>query len=184
MIYILFYSLWYFLPAGLANSAPTIAKKIPFFKNFSYPLDFNKSIGKVRVFGDHKTLRGLLSGIAVAILVVLLQVFLYRTSSFFRSVSLINYDFINPFILGFLFGFGALMGDAFKSFFKRRFSISSGESWFFFDQIDYIIGGLIAVSFYAPIGFIYYITIFLVWFFLHIGGSLLGFFLRLKDTPL
>ena len=42
-------------------------------------------------------------------------------------------------------GFGALFGDALKSFFKRQIGIRPGHSWMPFDQVDWIVGAVILI---------------------------------------
>jgi len=44
--------------------------------------------------------------------------------------------------LGALMGGGALIGDGFESFIKRRLNKPSGKPWFPCDQIDWIIGAI------------------------------------------
>lgn len=177
-------SLWYFLPAGCANVAPILVSKLPYLKKYSFPLDFFCSFRGKRILGDHKTIRGLIAGTVEAIIVVYIQAYLSMTNNFFNSVSIIDYKSANLIVLGFLFGFGALGGDIVKSFFKRRFLIDSGKSWFFFDQSDYIIGGLIFTALYIKIPLLYLINIYIIWFLMHILFSAVGYLLKLKDAPL
>jgi CDP-2,3-bis-(O-geranylgeranyl)-sn-glycerol synthase len=48
-------------------------------------------------------------------------------------------------------GVGAGVGDAVKSFFKRRIDIEPGASWPVFDQLDFFLGAYLFVSLvYAP----------------------------------
>lgn len=179
--------LWFFLPAGLGNLAPIIAAKIPVLKKLSYPIDFFKKFRNKRIFGDHKTIRGLITGIAVGIVTAYLQAFLYDQFKFIRnivSITSFDYNTINPLLFGLLASFGALFGDALKSFFKRQLNIPSGKSWFPFDQIDYIIGGILFTALYAPLSLELYIILFIVWFFLHPLSTFIGWLLRLKDDPI
>lgn len=179
--------LWFFLPSGFGNIAPILAAKIPFLKAYSYPLDGYLKLRHKRIFGDHKTIRGLLSGILTGIITAYLQVFIFHHSQFFRDVSLVgsvNYNLLNPFLLGFLGSFGALFGDAAKSFFKRQLNIPAGKSWFPADQIDYIIGGIIFTSFYIQLSWKLYLLLFIIWFFLHPLSTFIGWLLRLKDEPI
>ncbi len=176
--------LWFFLPAGLGNLAPIIAAKIPVLKKYSYPIDSLQKFRGKRILGDHKTIRGLIAGICAGIITVYLQVLLYNQFSFFRSVSLVDYNAINPFLFGLLSSFGALFGDALKSFFKRQLNIAAGKSWFPFDQIDYILGGILFTSFYTRLNFETYLILFIVWFFLHPLSTFIGWLLRLKDEPI
>jgi len=181
---IVFSVLWFFLPAGLGNLAPILARKIPLLEKYTYPIDFKKKFRKKRVFGDHKTMRGLLAGVVAGIVTVYIQVLLYNHFQFFKDISLFDYNRINPFLLGFLSAFGALFGDAMKSFFKRQLGIAEGKSWFPFDQIDYIIGGILFTSFYIRFEIEIYLFLFAVWFLMHPLSTFIGWLLRLKDDPI
>jgi len=68
----------------------------------------------------------------------------------FTQLSLIEYgDF--TIILGFLLGFGAIVGDLIESYYKRKAGIKPGEKWIPFDQLDFVIGGLaFAFIIYVP----------------------------------
>lgn len=88
------------------------------------------------------------------------------------------------YIIGGLLGFGALAGDALESMVKRQLNIDPGSSWFPFDQLDYIIGGLLAVSLVISVPTWVVITIFAVYFVMHIVVSYLAFKLGYKDKPI
>lgn len=180
----LIFSIFFFLPAGIANSTPVLAVKIKFLQPLDKPIDGGKTFRGVRIFGDHKTVRGFLTGTLTAILTTILLYKLYQNSPYLQSISPIDYEALNPVILGFLLGFGALLGDAIKSFFKRRTSIPPGKSWFPFDQLDYIIGGLLFSSFYAPLTWQYYLIITLIWFGLHLLFTFIGYLAGLKEDPI
>lgn len=176
--------LWFFLPAGLGNLAPVIAAKIPLLKKYSHPIDNLQKFWGKRILGDHKTVRGLIAGICAGIITAYLQVFIYNHLGFIRSISPIDYNNINPFFFGLLASFGALFGDALKSFFKRQLNIPAGKSWFPFDQIDYILGGILFTALYIQLSLKLYIILFVVWFFLHPLSTFIGWLLRLKDEPI
>lgn len=176
--------LWFFLPAGLGNLAPILATKIPALKKYTYPMDFYKKFRGKRIFGDHKTIRGLLAGVVVGIITVYLQIFLYNHFQFFKDVSMFDYNKINPVLLGFLSAFGALFGDALKSFFKRQLKIPAGKPWFPFDQVDYILGGILFTALYLRFDLRTYIVLFVIWFILHPLSTFIGWLLRLKDDPI
>lgn len=184
MIKELFFVFWFFGPAGLANVAAFLSGKIPFLKQYSYPVDFNKKFRGKRILGSHKTIRGFIAGIIVAIATVYLEIFLYEQIPFLQEWLPLNYTKINPIILGTLSGLGALTGDAVKSFFKRRVDVPPGKSWFPFDQIDYILGGIIFTALYIQLSSTDYLWLFIVWFLLHPITTFLGFVLRLKKSPL
>src|SRR6185312_2869782 len=122
------FGLWFFLPAGIANMMPVFAAKI--FPKWNQPLDFGKSFGKKRIFGDHKTVRGIVVGILSGILIAILQYILYNNTTLVGSFVSFDYMQGNPIVFGFLLSFGALLGDSIKSFFKRRVGVASGKTWF------------------------------------------------------
>lgn len=176
--------IWFFLPAGLANMAPVFAAKIPGLKNLDYPLDFNLTFRGKRIFGPHKTIRGLVSGIIVGMLTVFLQNKLFVNYEVVREFINIDYVRINWLVLGSLLGGGAIIGDAVKSFFKRQWDIPSGKSWLFFDQIDYILGGIIFTVFYWPLSLVQYSLIIIIFFLLHIAVTNIGYLIGLKEQPI
>lgn len=173
-----------FLPAGIANSIPVIVAKTPFLKRFNYPLDFKKTYKGIRIFGDHKTIRGLIFGIVFGILTTMLIKDYLINNSDLQYHIIMNVKEINVIIYGTLAASGALIGDAVKSFFKRRTAIKPGDSWFPFDQIDYIIGALIFISFYMQFTIVQYLAIFIIYFGLHLLSSYIGFLLKLKEKPI
>lgn len=181
------FTLLFFLPAGIANSAPVIASKISFLKPFDHPADFGLTLKGERILGSHKTIRGFISGIFVAILVVYLQRYFYNS---FDTVSTISdqfdldYSQINAPLWGFLLGFGGLAGDSIKSFFKRRVNVKPGQPWFPFDQLDYILGGFLFTAMYKTFPIEVYIMTVAVWFGLHLLFTLIGYLLGLKDAPI
>jgi len=126
---------YFFLPACAANMMPVFVKKINFL---NYPVDFNKEWRGKRILGDHKTWRGLITGIIAGGAVFFLQRSL-SSSPFFSALELFDYKKA-PWFLGFVMGFGALFGDLAKSFIKRRLAIAPGRQFIIADQIDWILG--------------------------------------------
>lgn len=165
---------WLLLPAGLATCSPVWFKWLPIL---NYPVDFNLNFRGKRLLGDNKTYRGFFIGIVMAIIVVHIQKILYSTTS---SFSLINYSEINVVLFGFLLGFGALFGDAVKSFFKRQRGIKPGVSWPPFDQIDWIVGTILLASLYISIPWQYIIIAFVLFGLLHPMLNLAAYYLHIK----
>lgn len=180
----LLFALWFFLPAGVANAAPIIAAQLPYLSRWDAPMDFGKTWRSKRIFGTHKTWRGLLTGIVAAVLTVYVQQAILDN---YQLGFLSNYDAYLGFsalLLGFLFGFGALMGDAVESFLKRQFDIADGQPWFPFDQTDYIIGGCLAAAVLVRLNLPEYIVILATWFLMHLIFSYIGYLFKLKSSPI
>ena len=167
-------SLYFILPAYIANIAPVFAKKINFI---NIPVDFGRKLKKRPIFGNHKTWRGIVSATISGGIVFYVQQLLY-SNDFFSQISLINYPQY-PVIFGFVMGFGAIFGDLVKSFFKRRLGIGAGKRWIPFDEIDFVTGALVFSSiFYVPNAWIW-IFLILVTIPIHILARHIGFLLKI-----
>lgn len=175
-------ALWYMLPAGAGNMAPIFANKIPGYNRWNTPLDGERKLRGIRILGPHKTVRGLLAGVLAGLIVGGLQGFLINDSIFGLPAGL--YNGVTPILLGGLLGFGALLGDAVESFFKRQIGVKSGDSWFPYDQIDYVIGASLCGALIAVLSVEQYVLILFVWFCLHLISSYIGYLLRLKSKPI
>jgi CDP-2,3-bis-(O-geranylgeranyl)-sn-glycerol synthase len=185
MLHDILFALWFLLPAAAANMAPVLTAAVPLLKQWDAPLDGGRTFRGVEIFGSHKTWRGLISGIILATITLYLQQALVTHTNWASFVADgLNYEALPTLILGPLFALGALGGDAIESFFKRQRGIQSGGSWVPFDQIDYIIGAIVAS---LPI-FVatpsQYFWMLLVWFIMHLAFSYVGWLLKLKKQPI
>lgn len=185
MLQAILLAIWFLLPAAIANSAPVFAAALPWLKKFDAPIDAGKKWRGHDILGPHKTWRGIIAGIIVSTGVFWLQVILFESFEWARYVSgEVNYSHIPVLLAGPLFAIGALGGDAIESFFKRAKGIKSGGAWIPFDQIDYIIGSVLASLLFVTLRPIEYLFIFVVWFLVHIIASFIGFKLGLKKEPI
>lgn len=178
MIKVLLFAWWFFLPAGLANLSPMFAHRIPGLRQWQAPIDLGKSYKGKRLLGKNKTWRGLLFGVGIAGVVATFQYFVWLPPQ------LGSRSFIFMLGLGCSIGFGALLGDAVESFFKRRHNIPSGKSWFPFDQTDYVIGGLLLSLLFIRLPIVDYLVIFAMYFCLHLLSVLVGYKLGFKEEPI
>jgi CDP-2,3-bis-(O-geranylgeranyl)-sn-glycerol synthase len=180
----LFFAFWFFAPAGLANVLAFGSGKIKSLRKYNYPADFNLKLHGKRLLGSHKTIRGFVIGVIASIAGVYLQIYLYNVLWFFPKLLSLNYNAVNPILFGFLLGFGALLGDSVKSFFKRLRGLQPGRSWVPFDQLDYIVGGIFLTWFYIKLSFFQYVFLFIVWIIIHPLISFIGYLLKFKRKPL
>jgi len=156
--------LYMMLPIYVANMAP------PFVKYWRW---WNPPINK-RWLGSHKTVLGFFLGIAAAILTALLQ------SRIHWQGDLMSYE--HWFLIGLASGCGAMTGDSLKSYLKRRLQIAPGQSWIPADQLDFILGGLLALSFWVHLGWLDFIIILTVSFVGDIMINHLSFHLGIRNT--
>ncbi|MEK7126781.1 MAG: CDP-archaeol synthase [Patescibacteria group bacterium] len=170
-------SLYFILPAYIANMCPVIFDKLHF--PLGAPID-------EKLFGSHKTWRGFYAGYIGALATLFLQSYFYKTVIGAETTTLaspiLNYGEINIFLYAMLFGIGALAGDLIKSFFKRKMGIAPGGSWFPFDQLDFVFGALIYLSpFFIP-SWQNIVTIIIITPLLHFLANLTAYALKLKKT--
>ena len=182
----LLWAFWFMIPAYVPNPAAAIV-------GGGRPIDGGKCCkdGR-RIFGDGKTWRGLIGGIAIGILFGLLQMWL---------VDFFNLDFLPKHTLFTIIplAVGALLGDLVKSFFKRRLGKESGSSWPIADMYDLVIGSLILLVLTILVtgnigwiaetfvnvwwGLIVFIVILGLSPLIHRGANIIGYASGLKDVP-
>lgn len=157
--------LYLMLPIYAANMAP------PFVK---YWHGWNRPIS-VRWFGSHKTVVGFGAGIAAALAVTFFQAMLSWPESLVP-------ESVPWWQAGLAAGIGAMAGDSLKSFAKRRLGIAPGSRWIPFDQLDFVVGGLLAMAWFAALGWADIAMILMFSFAADIAVNHLSFFLRIRET--
>ena len=170
----LFDALLLFSPAGIANMVPVLVAPLPGLRNWKTPMDFGRTFRGKRIFGEHKTWRGLITGVVGG---TLLGWAVYHVRDF-------GYSQTTFIALSASMSTGALLGDAVKSFFKRQLSIAPGKTWFPFDQLDYVVGGLLFMLPYGVPSAQIVLTIVALYFGLHLLAAYTGYQLRLKKDPI
>ncbi|MBU0535424.1 MAG: CDP-archaeol synthase, partial [Nanoarchaeota archaeon] len=136
------------------------------------------------LFGNHKTFRGLFVASLIGILVFLIQVLLFRYSTF-QMISIFDYVlFFQRYNIlpGFLLGFGAIFGDMFESMIKRQLNRPPGAKFIPWDQIDFVFGSLLFISLLYIPSWKAILIIFLVTPFGHIGMNHLAYYLKIKKV--
>jgi CDP-2,3-bis-(O-geranylgeranyl)-sn-glycerol synthase len=176
---------WFIAPAMVSNMMPVVASKYEWLRALDRPIDHKRTFNGRRIFGNHKTYRGYVVGVSFAILTALLQYALADRYAFFRDLELLDAMTKSTYIvLGFMLGFGELTGDAIKSFFKRQFDIKPGQSWFPYDQLDYIVGALIFALPFGHLLIVEYAAVFAVGFGLHLITTAIGYVTGFRDAPI
>lgn len=185
MLHDVLFALWFFLPAAMANVIPILVAPIPGLKKWDAPIDGGAVFRGKRVFGSHKTWRGLLFGTIMATITLGLQQLAVNEWAWARELTAsVDYRHLPTLIVGPLFGIGAIAGDAIESFFKRQRGIEPGHGWFPFDQIDYIIGAAVATAPFIILTFAQYAWLIVLWLVVHLVSSYVGYLLGLKERPI
>ena len=171
--------LYFFVPAYLANMAPVVVRGHAEW--LAGPMDGGRTWRGRRVLGDHKTWRGLLAGIAVGALTFAAQRWLWQRG-IARELALLDYGAVHPCTTGALLGLGAGLGDAVKSFVKRRLDIAPGGSWLGFDQLDFMVGAYACVALVVVPPLLETVAILPVIFLGSIATTTIGYWLGLKEA--
>lgn len=131
-------ALFFILPAYAANMAPVLAKAA--HMPGATPVH-------ERIFGSHKTWRGLWSGFIGALLAIWIQRTLQQYG-IAEGLRILDYGREHMLLLAGMFGIGAIAGDMVKSAVKRYKGMPPGQPWFPFDELDFVAGSLL---FLAPV---------------------------------
>jgi CDP-2,3-bis-(O-geranylgeranyl)-sn-glycerol synthase len=173
--------LWFLFPAGAANMAPIFAAKL--LPSWNWPVDFNYKFHGKRIFGEHKTIRGFVSGILLGEAAFVAMQFIALKLSLGTFIPRDEFLQVSS-LFGAWMGFCALGGDAAKSFLKRRRGISPGKSWIPFDQIDWIVGAIAGALPFLPLTPAHILTSLFVAFVSSASARALGFILKINDAAI
>ncbi len=155
---------------------------IPSVLGGGYPIDSYKNFfdGK-RILGDHKTLQGLINGILFGFFT---GVIIWYTVGETMNARYEHLGFQYPFWIGILFGWGANFGDLLGSFIKRRINIKSGGKFPVFDQLGYMVFGILwAWPVYRAIPWQFWVSLLIFAPLLHILSNLFAYAIKAKDVP-
>ena len=133
------------------------------------------------ILGSHKTWRGVIFAMLTGILTVALQSWLFQFSAI-QKISFLNYQQINIFVFALLISGGAVFGDLFFAFIKRRLALKPGAKFLPFDQTNYVLGAALFLTPFLKIDIFIWLTIFILTFFLHIIFNRIGFLLGLHKA--
>ena len=114
------------VPAYVANSTPVVL-------GGGAPIDRGREfVDGRRLLGTNKTVKGFAYGLLFGSVAALAEAILFR-----------NYLLV---LAGILASLGALLGDLFGAFLKRRLDILPGHPLPVVDQLDFILGALVLTS--------------------------------------
>ena len=136
------------------------------------PLDFNRKLFGKPILGKGKTFRGTFAGLFFGVLSVLIL------SPFIPKWFVADYM-----IFGILLVVGALSGDIFASFLKRRFGLERGHAIPLLDQLDFVVGSMVftlqmRVPRMEEVLFIVALTL-----FMHRFSNYIAYRIKVKEVP-
>jgi CDP-2,3-bis-(O-geranylgeranyl)-sn-glycerol synthase len=154
-------ALVFILPAYCANAIPVLL-------GGGRPIDDGRVFSDGRpIFGSHKTIRGFVSGLVVGTLVG------------FGLNLVIDYSVL----LGFVVSLGALIGDLFEAFVKRRLGYVPGASFPVADQLDFVLGALLFSLLVSPPSWQVTVVILVITPPIHLLTNFVAYHLGVKKEP-
>jgi CDP-2,3-bis-(O-geranylgeranyl)-sn-glycerol synthase len=148
-------ALWFALPvvaAGAMHIAAIRADVLPALARM--PIDAGLTLRGRRLFGDNKTLRGLILMPFFTTAMTTAQTALAGRYDWARTLTPQALSDAGPVSWGLLLGLGYVLGELPNSFLKRQIEIAPGEAgrgplgpvFWIVDQVDSLIGALLAIS--------------------------------------
>ena len=185
MIDLIIKALWMMFPAYIPNSFAAIF-------GGGKPIDGGRFLkdGK-RIIGDGKTYRGFFSGIFFGVLAGSIQIWLNSNGFAILGIEVPSFgqNYLNALKVVFALSCGSLLGDTFKSFFKRRMNLKRGASLPLVDQLDFVVGSWVFTYLIAPEWFMSNFTpnimiiVLIITPMLHLGTNIIGYFIGIKKEP-
>ncbi|MCK4550860.1 MAG: CDP-2,3-bis-(O-geranylgeranyl)-sn-glycerol synthase [Candidatus Aenigmarchaeota archaeon] len=164
-------SLWFILPAYFANAAPVFLKVL----KHTHPIDSGKLFFDKRpILGNGKTWEGFLFAVFLGSVVGAIQ------TQFNSNIP--NIEILMTLELAFLLSLGAMIGDTFASFFKRRIGKKRGESVFLLDQLDFVIAALVFASVIVAVPIYMWVVLFILTPLSNYLSNFIAYKLKLKDV--
>jgi CDP-archaeol synthase len=151
---------WLMVPVIAAGVAHVVVIKRDSFHALAVPLDGGVWWRGAPLLGPNKTWRGLIVMFGVASVAMAMQASLARRSGAVRSFTAIDFERVDPWLAGGIYGLGYAAGELPNSFLKRRIGIAPGGRsarrgllQYVVDQTDSVVGCVAALNlFYRPSG--------------------------------
>jgi CDP-2,3-bis-(O-geranylgeranyl)-sn-glycerol synthase len=163
---------------------PSLSATLGIFKFLAKPIDAGKQFMGKPLLGNHKTWRGLILGLSSGVLVIFFQKWLFVNCPSMQSISIINYLNIDIWNFALSMTLGAIFGDLFFAFIKRRLNLQPGARFMPFDQINYVLGAAIFLFIFSKveINLSVWLTVLVLTFILHVGATQIGYKLGLSKS--
>ena len=181
-------ALWLFAPLLFAAGVSAVVIERDLLRWARRPIDGGCRIGGQRLFGDHKTWRGVLVAVASSAAFAAVQEHVVGGAA--GPLLAIDWAEVPAVPFGALLGLGAMLGELPNSFVKRRVGIAPGATttgarsvlFYVWDQVDLLFGAWLLVGWWVRPSALLVDASFAVALLLHPLVSLLGWLLGVRRT--
>ncbi len=162
---------------------PFAANAFPPLSKGRIPIDRGKLfVDGRRILGDGKTVEGFVFGMAGGIM------FTYILSKMYDAINItaLSFGFSVPRIelwQGAVVAFFSLLGDVAGSFIKRRVGLERGAKFPVLDQLDFVVGAVVAYVLFFKISLLTIFFMCAIAFVIHRAGNIVGFVIKVKRVP-
>jgi hypothetical protein len=176
------------IPVAFAAILHMIAIKVNFLSFLKIPLDFGRKYNGKRIFGNHKTIRGVILMMAFSVVGMLLLKYLVETYTSVSQLNIIDFNRYSVLFYGVLFGLGYTLAELPNSFYKRRANIEEGKRGnvlnILIDQFDSPFGCLLTLAPFTNMSLTFFVVGAFFYLFLHLFFNFALYILHLRTNPL
>lgn len=185
MIEFIIKAIWLMLPAYLPNPFAALL-------GGGKAIDGGRTLADgQRLLGDGKTWRGLFAGVFFGLLAGCIQIWLSGRGFEILGLQMPAFgpDFRSAFRVVFALASGALFGDMFMSFFKRRLGFKRGAPLPVVDQLDFVLGAWGFTYLVAPAWFMenfsfwILLSVIIITPLLHVATNVIAYLIGVKKEP-
>ena len=174
IVQLLFNSMIYILPAYVANASACV-----FGGGTPLDMGINFIDGK-RLIGNGVSYRGTFFGLLCGTITAILEGIIANSNILGDTAFYFN-TFEWAYI-GFLLSLGALFGDMFGSFIKRRLGLAQGKPAPVLDQLGFVVFAILFAYPFAPISPDKIIVLLIITPIIHLSANVIAYKLGLKDV--
>jgi hypothetical protein len=179
-----------FAPVLLGLTAHGICIKFGWLRFLFRPVDGGFEFRGKRVFGANKTWRGVFAMALGTALGFALQALWLHNYESMLWLELFDYSLPKALVVGVLVGIAVSLSELPNSFIKRQVGIAPGTTsggalkvfFYILDQVDFLVGAWIVLSFVIEISWLRVFYSFLFLFVAHQVISFLGYLLAMRET--
>jgi len=175
-------------PVLLAAISHMVVVRIGWFSFLKIPLDFRKTFRSKRVFGDNKTIRGIIVMILFSFMYCHILELLIAKYPGMNDYNLLHFNRYPSWLYGILYGLGYTLSELPNSFYKRQINLKPGRRGnimnILIDQVDSVIGCFIILVPFSDLTIKWILMGIIFYAFVHLIVNLLLYITGIRENPL